>query len=242
MRIAICDDLPEQVEKIKTATIEYFNKQHQHVDIEVFHQAFALLDAFHEKGFDLVLLDIVMPGLLGTDVAREIRTASNKTEIIFLTTSGEFAIEAFEVNASHYLLKPIKPDLFKKAMDRVMTKRDHNSSKLIHFKGPKGIVQTINKDMISYIEANAHHQFVHLLDATQVETVQTLSELFLDLNQLSPGQFITPFKGYIVNQHAIASIESDQLILKSGIHIPIARRTFHAIKKNYFDYMFKETK
>lgn len=239
MRIAICDDLVEQTELIKKATIEYFKTKQHAVEIDTFHQAFSFLDAYDKLPYDLVLLDIVMPGLLGTDVAKEIRMKSDKTEIIFLTTSDEFAVEAFEVNASHYLLKPFKPDLFIKALDRVLLKIINKASKVIQVKGLKGIVHMVDKDTISHIESNVHHQYVFLIDQKQIETVQTLTELFNQLNDLSNGQFIMPYKGFIVNQHMIASIESHRLLLKSGVYIPIPRRTFHEIKQTYFDYMFR---
>lgn len=239
MRIAICDDLIEQIDIIKKATTEYFKAKQQPFQIDTFDQAFLFLDAQDKLPYDLVLLDIVMPGLLGTDVAKEIRMKSDKTEIIFLTTSDEFAIDAFEVNASHYLLKPLKIEVFTKAMDRVILKLINNESKMIQLKGPKGVVQTIDKDTISHIESNAHHQYIFLIDHNQIETVQTMTELFNQLSTLSKGQFVVPYKGFIVNQHMIATIESHQLILKTGVHIPIPRRTFHEIKKTYFDYMFK---
>lgn len=238
MRIAICDDLNEQLEIIKKATIEYFKSKHEPVDIDTFTIAFDFLDAYQQQPYDLVLLDIVMPGLLGTDVAREIRLKQSKTAIIFLTTSDEFAIDAFEVNASHYLLKPFKQETFTKAMDRAMALMSHNKLKMIQFRGPKGILHAVDKDSISYIESHAHHQYVYLLDGNKIETVQTLSDLLNQLNEQSFGQYIMPYKGFIVNQHAISSIESDKLVLKSGVHIPIARRTFTTIKQTYFEYMF----
>lgn len=239
MRIAICDDLTQEVEIIKKATIEYFQSKNLTVVIETFHHAFDFLDAYDKKKYDMVLLDIVMPGVLGTDIAREIRMKQDKTEIIFLTTSNEFAVDAFEVKATHYLLKPFKQDVFIEAMNRALSNMDRSQKKVIQFKGTKGVVQTIDLDSISHIESNAHHQFVFRFDGAPIETVQTLTELFNRLNQVSPEQFIRPYKGFIVNQHAIASIQNDCIVLKRGIHIPIPRRTFNSIKQTYFDYMFK---
>ena len=63
-------------------------------------------------------------------------------------------------------------------------------------------------------------------------------ELHNHLESLSKDQFINPYKGFIVNQKAISVIENDKIILKSGVKIPIPRRTFHVIKQAYFDYMF----
>lgn len=242
MRIAICDDKFEQLELIKYSTISYFTAHQESYEIDAFSNAFDFLDAHEKSIYDLVLLDICMPGLLGTEVAREIRSRNDKTEIIFLTTSNEFAIDAFEVNAVHYLLKPFTQEVFIKALDRAMQVIEKKRLKMIYFKCPKGVIQAIDKNSISYIEASSHRQSVILNDGTNIETVQTLSELYNSLQELSIGQFINPYKGFIVNQHAISTIESHQIVLKSGKSIPVPRRTFINIKQTYFNYMFGERK
>lgn len=237
MRIAICDDMPEQLELIKKVTLEYgfYNDSYE---IDTFNKSYDFLDAHEKETYDLVLLDICMPGMLGTEVAKEIRTRKDKTEIIFLTTSNEFAIDAFEVNAVHYLLKPFTQIAFNQAVDRAMQRIDQKLTKMMYLKCPKGVVHSVDKNSISYIESSAHRQSVILNDGTTIETVQTLLELYQTLQELSNGQFITPYKGFIVNQHAISTIESDRITLKSGKIIPIPRRTFNIIKQTYFNYMF----
>ncbi len=242
MRLAICDDLQEQLDIINKATIEYFKSQQISVEIETFDKVFNFLDAHEKNIFDLVLLDICMPGMLGTEAAREIRYRGDKTEIIFLTTSNEFAIDAFEVHAVHYLLKPFTETQFHRAMDRAIHQMDDKLTKLVYLKCPKGAIYTLNKNTVSYIEADAHRQMVILLDGTTIETVQTLLELFQTLEDISPGQFITPYKGFIVNQHSIKTIESERIILKNGKTIPIPRRTFSMVKQTYFNYMFNGRK
>lgn len=73
-----------------------------------------------------------MPGILGTDVSRELRKYNNGTEIIFLTTSDEFAVDAFTVKATDYLLKPFTQSQFNKAMDRAISFiRQRNSTKIV---------------------------------------------------------------------------------------------------------------
>lgn len=238
MRIAICDDQLAHVESIKDATNKYFHSQKDLAEIHTFTHAFDFLDAHAKSKYDLVLLDICMPGMLGTEVAKEIRMTKDKTEIIFITTSHEFAIDAFEVNAVHYLLKPFTQEAFHQAIDRAMQNMNHKVTKMVYLKCAKGVIHAVDKNKISYIEADAHRKSVFLHDGVNIETNQTLIELFDTLQELSPGQFIAPYKGYIVNQHAISSIESHQIVLKSGKAIPIPRRTFGFIKQAYFDYMF----
>lgn len=106
MKIAICDDKIRQIEIIETSAYAYFLAKRIEFKIDTFDKAFDFLDAHKKNSYDLVLLDICMPGMLGTDVAKEIRQKKDNTEVVFLTTSDEFAIDAFTLRAAHYLLKP----------------------------------------------------------------------------------------------------------------------------------------
>lgn len=239
MRIAICDDLVEQLKTIETALAAYFKLHPKFVKIESFQHAFVFLDAQSKNPFDLVLLDICMPGILGTEVAKEIRSNNQHTAIIFITTSQEFAVEAFALNALHYVIKPFNEIQFNAAMDRAMSSIQDKLTQMIHLKCPKGIYQMVDIDQICYIESRAHRQQVCLFDGTTIETVQTLIELHQNLETMSLGQFVQPYKGYIVNQQAISKIEPQQLVLKNHQVIPIPRRTFNTLKKSYFEYMFK---
>ena len=84
MKIAICDDKIRQIEIIKSAAYEYFSARKITVEIYTYDKAFDFLDAHKKCGYELVLLDICMPGMLGTDVAKEIRQRKDKTEVVFL--------------------------------------------------------------------------------------------------------------------------------------------------------------
>lgn len=240
MKIAICDDNSEQIAIIKAAAEKYFcARKSATVEIDTFQNALDFLDSQEKSGYDLALLDICMPGMLGIDVAKEIRQRRDKTEIVFLTTSDEYAVEAFRVSAAHYLLKPLTQRDFDEAMDRVLQNIGNKHNKTVYLRCPVSVVEAVDKDAIIYIEGAAHKQSVVLADGRVVETVQTMAELLQTLESLSEGQFISPYKGFIVNQTAISMIESGRIVLKSGKCIPIPRGSFRQIKQTYFNYMFK---
>lgn len=154
MRIAICDDLPEQIKKIKCAVESFLlHRTDVFFEIESFDKAFDFLDAQEKSNYEIVLLDICMPGLLGTDIAREIRKKRDNTEIIFLTTSDEFALDAFGVNAAHYLLKPFSQVEFNDAMCRALQNIDKKALKTVYFKGSKGTVHAVTKTLFALLRA-----------------------------------------------------------------------------------------
>jgi len=83
------------------------------------------LRIIEEMGPDLVMLDVQMPGLTGFEVARRLLRGGSESQMIFVTAYDRHAIEAFEVNAVDYLLKPVESGRLATAVDRVR-KRIHS--------------------------------------------------------------------------------------------------------------------
>lgn len=127
MRIAICDDQRDQLKEIRNLAEDYVTRQQETATYTEYTNAFTFLEDLDKQNYDLVLLDVCMPGILGTEVANEMREKNYHAEIIFLTTSDEFAVEAFALKAFalkaiHYLVKPVRQELFDGAMDRALEK------------------------------------------------------------------------------------------------------------------------
>lgn len=78
-------------------------------------------------GFDILFLDILMPGVNGIDTASEIRKLDNNIKIIFLTSSAEFAVQSYTVGAYFYQLKPIWKESFFRLMDSVLVACEKSS-------------------------------------------------------------------------------------------------------------------
>ena len=106
LTLCICDDSPEDTTQIR-ALADRFVQEHPELGLrtEFFSSPFDLLEHLDEKGgFDLYLLDILMPHMKGIELARRIRERGEPAELIFLTISREYALDAFEVDASGYLV------------------------------------------------------------------------------------------------------------------------------------------
>ena len=105
LKIAICDDAAGDRERIAEDLRVYAAAHQEHgIETTVYSSAFAMLDAFEKAGCpDIVLLDICMPGMLGTELARDILRCSENTDILFLTTSSDYAVDAFALHAADYI-------------------------------------------------------------------------------------------------------------------------------------------
>lgn len=242
LHIAICDDQPDQIRFIRRSSDIYFQKKQDLVSYETFDNAFSFVDAIDQGTvFDIALLDVCMPGILGTDVARELRKYNSGTEIIFLTTSDEFAVDAFAVKATDYLLKPFAQSQFNKAMDRAISFiRQHNSAKIVLRLVGGGIcIEQIAQ--ILYFESNGHILQVHLANGAVRETRKSGQEMRDELDKIAPGQFASPNKGYLVNLAAVHMIKADYVEI-AGQEIPLGKRKYRMFQDLYFQFMFSSTK
>lgn len=239
IKIAVCDDKIEYIDKIMSCAKHYFDRHTFETAFFAFNGSLQLLDSLHKtSSYDIVLLDICMPGMLGTDVAKEIRQRKDKTEIVFITSSDQFAVDAFVLKATHYLVKPFTQAEFDEAMDRAIAKILANLHNNISIKLSGGNVQVVDINDIIYIENFSHTQNVYLKNGDCLEAKETITQLLTLLEDTAKGCFFSPYKGFIVNMKAILTIEPNGVKLKNGIFIPIVKRSFRDLQKRYFDYMF----
>ena len=111
MNLMICDDQQSELDTMRQIVSEYaLAHAALSLSVKCFQNPFDMLAEIDRSGApDIALLDICMPGILGTEVAREILGKSAEdTDVIFLTTSPDFAVEAFALHAGDYLTKPLE--------------------------------------------------------------------------------------------------------------------------------------
>lgn len=238
MKILICDDESNELKKIEKIVTEYA-KVHLELLIEIkcFSNPFDLMEDIHKNGVpDIALLDICMPGILGTEIAREMISKSEEsTDIIFLTTSSDFAVEAFSLHVSDYLSKPYTKERLTEALDRVMQKRRNR----IYVPIPCGKeIYRIELQNVLYAEAKNHMVEIHLKSGKCLQTRTPLIKLMALLKDVN--SFTLVGASYIVNFIYVQSILSTTLVMTNGEKIPVPRRLRSALEKQYFDFYTKE--
>ena len=118
-RIAICDDEQNQIEYITSIVASWSAHEGHGCEIRTFASAEAFLFEYEEdKAYDILLLDVEMKNMNGIKLAKRIRKDNNRAEIIFITSHFEFVGEGYEVDALHYLIKPISAE----KLTQVLTK------------------------------------------------------------------------------------------------------------------------
>ncbi len=240
LEIAICDDEPQEIETANRNIQSYLSSHPElNADISVFTSAMELLYQMEKKvNFDILLLDICMPGILGIEAAQQLRKDGNGSRIIFLTTSREYAVEAFSVNAVHYLLKPYSASDFSEAMDKAVRMTEKSSEQHLSVKSRSSVYMLKLKTLL-YVEAINHSQFVYSAAEAPVELRMTINELHEMLSE-TDYDFYRVGAAYIVNLKQIRQLSAKEMVMNGGRHLPVPRGAFAELKKAHMRALFKE--
>lgn len=235
-RIALCDDETAELNKTERMLSSY-KKQHPETDFifECFERADELVYMVKEKGYlpDLILMDIYMPEKMGIEAARELRAAGNEGRIIFLTTSREHALEAFQVDAAQYLVKPLAEEVLFPILDRLLREVEEERRKYLVLR-IDGRLQKVALNDIVYCEAQGKNQYLCLADGTQRMLRTTMAKI----SEMLSGyrEFVRIGIAYIVNMDYIDSITSQDVFLNNKKKIYLPRGSYQTLRERYFGY------
>jgi len=240
VKIAICDDDSTELENIKSAVDEFIvSKQpNSQITVDVFTNGSDLLCYLNKHNdYDLLILDIIMPDMNGIALAAEIRNINISCKIIFLTSSPEFAVNSYKVNAFCYLLKPFSRDEINSLLNKALDDTEEEKSKSIVVK-ENGRLTRVQIHMIQYIESIRHIVIFHLRDNRVISCYSTMKE-FHDI-LLSDNRFIKCHQSFIVNMNHVISITKNDFVLVDKTLIPISRQIHQQVKNKYIDYFFEK--
>lgn len=239
MKIAICDDDKQELLIINEFVNKYLSSYFKESNFQIFcfeSSMDLILEIENGKQYDIFILDVVMPDINGIQLATEIRSRDQVAKIIFLTSSIEFAVDSYSVDAFNYLLKPVQEERLNETLEKILSHITHGIKDYIIVNAPTCLLKVFLYNLI-YVEAIRRKIYFHLTNESIVESNSTLSEIELIL--LKDERFIKPHRSYIVNLDYIKGISSDVLATTNDINIPISRNLLKNVKQNYIDYSFK---
>lgn len=233
MNIAVCDDNINELTRISSLLEDYRSKADSSVSYDVFQSAVDLIEAMGTKHYDLLLLDILMPGMTGMDAAMEIRNSGNEIPIIFLTSSREYAVESYRVGARDYILKPVsKEEIFPALNKQLAILRQEDS--FITLKTDNSIIK-LPFSKIVYVEViNRIIQFV-LANGDVKKTYGYLTDYERVL--LSDPHFFKPHRSYVVNLRYVSELSKEGFTTISGNVVPVSRDIFSKAKSAYMNHL-----
>lgn len=241
IRIAICDDMKSSLDEISSLVKEYFSSRSSAPYIaEEYTSPLPLVES--NKAYDILILDIIMPSLSGTEIARRILGQNPESKIIFISSSRDYAVDAFALGAVHYITKPVGRRAFEEAMNRAMESLKQKEGGKLMINMRNSMVQSVECSKIIYIESIGYTRIVHTAAGNYEEVKHTLSALYEELEKICHGQFIMPYRGYIVNLDSIRTITPGKITLCDGSTVLIKRGDYRRIRDIFFFWVFSSHK
>jgi len=234
IRIAVCDDEKKYLDTACAMIDSYAADRAKELAWEAFSNSSDLLDAI-EGGMrhDVYLLDIYMPGVSGMSVAAELRSCGVRSPIIFLTSSTDHAVEAFGVDATHYLLKPYAQQSFFTAMDRAMQNLSAYAEDSIVLKiGSE--YQNIAVSELMYCESTGNYQRLMMKSGASLLVRMTAAELYNLLSSF--GCFYRCGRAYILNLDHIKKVTAKAVILKNNAELLLPRGAVAGLRSAFFNH------
>lgn len=233
LRIAICDDDNSAVAAHKEITENCLMQSGSIGEIITYTTSDNLLYDITKDNFffDLVLLDIEMPGNTGMEIAKKIKPYLPNVKIIFITSHIEYAIDAFELSIFRYVPKD---DIIKRLHAAI-----RDAIKLIELEDGKTYTIQTNSRLekipykeIYYIERDGKNASISTANGIS-KVRKSLQQVYGELNT---EEFIYIDRGCIVNIIHIMQIKEGMAILKNGVSLPISRTQLQFVKEQINNY------
>lgn len=236
MYIAVCDDEAEARDAIAALLCEWEAERQLPLPRRLFSSAMELLEVARRERFTLYLLDVIMPSIDGISAARELRSFDCAADIVFLTSTPEFACESYRVQSLDYLLKPVDRERLFPLLDRLYLREQRPQESLV-LKTSTTIVRVPFSQLV-FVEVIGKRLYFNLTDGGVREVAGSLKD-YEDL-LLSRPEFMRVHRSYIVNMLQAAEFSSSRIRSFSGRDIPVSRLLYPQLHKDYMALLFDQ--
>lgn len=238
MKIAICDDEEFYRAQVLVITQAYASQnEDKEISITAFAHGEDLLEAAEKTGgFDIYILDILMPEINGIELGIKLRQLGYDGRIIYLTASSDHAIDSYKAKAFNYILKPFKKDDFFFALSEVIESFSSQTDKNIVVKTKERSVR-LAYDNIMSAELCKRCIIYHLTNGTSIESI-TIRTSFSEAMQelLQDNRFILCGSSKVVNLQHVTIVENDFLIFKDNQQLYLPKKACREVRTLWLEY------
>ena len=237
LKIVVCDDDALSCERTRMLVFSYL-QAHSGLDGKVwaYSDGKALLaQTEHQGGFDIYLLDILMPELNGIEIGRRLRIRGDAGEIVYLTNSNDFAADSYDVRAFSYLLKPVEKTKLFRVLDEAVEElhRRQSSSTVVHtLQGPR----RIPLERIRYAERVGRGIRYFCTDGTVDSRSIRVSFREAVAPLLSDRRFCLCGVSFVLNFQYVTGVNGQTVVLDNGQTVVLPRGAAVDFKKAWGSY------
>ncbi len=189
------------------------------------------LRALEAEDIDAVFLDIHMPALSGLDIARAISRSDQPPAVVFVTADEDCALEAFELAAVDYLLKPVRAERLAKSIGRISELiRDGSSTPEMITVDLGGMTRMIRREDVTYVQAQGDYARLHTADTSYLIRVP-LADLE---QQWAAAGFIRIHRSYLIALNQVSHMKlaaARPSVTVAGAELPISRRHLPSVRE-----------
>ena len=223
-KIAICDDLESDRDYLKDLLNKWANDYSHLLNVYTFSSAESFLFRYEEaKDYDILLLDIEMGLMDGVSMAKKIRQDNDAVQIIFITGYSDYIAEGYEVNALHYLMKPVKEEKLFSVLERAIEKISKNDV-VLNMDSTNGMVR-VPIYQIRFAEVFGNYVTIHANDEVVVK--MTLNEI----EKLLDERFYRVGRSVIVNLNEVSRVTKTEIKLLDGTSIHLPRGAYDGVNR-----------
>lgn len=233
-RIAICDDSKYDLKELSTA-LESLKAEGIEYELKCYSNGPELIRDFEAgKRYHLLILDMVMEPVNGIDTAKEIRKNDVSMPILIVTSTMEFALEGYQINAWRYLTKPINQEHFLKVVHEILVAVSEKDKSYFLIENDNGITK-IKFDDILYFDSNLHTITVHTIKENYSfrGTIGKIEEAYAEQG------FFRIHKSYLVNLMYVQRVSKQTVTLVNGENLDLSKLRAATLHEALLDYASK---
>ena len=228
-RVAICDDSQRDAEYVLSLLTNWAKKNQIAIQTECFPSAEAFLFHYAEDNtYDILLLDVEMKNMNGIELAKRIRKDNNRAEIIFITSHFEFVGEGYEVDALHYLIKPISAEKLTQVLTKAAEKLSVEPPSVV-ISSDGEIVKLYESDIL-YAESYLHYVTIHTKDK-EYKIKENISVFESKLSD----DFYRIHRSYLVSLKHITRISRTSVNV-GNTELPLSRGKYDDINRAFIEH------
>lgn len=233
LSIAVCDDIVLECSQLARQIRHIASQADHEIILREFYTGKELLQS--TETFDILFLDIKMPGLDGMELARLLRRREETCLLIFVTAVSEYVFEAYEVEAFAYLVKPVTDEQLTKVITRGVEKlrRESTESLLV---SARRLVRKIPLKDIVYMEARGRLLIIH----TPQDVIETYEQIGQMEKRLECKNFFRCHKGYLVNLKYVDTYDKTEIYLETKDTVLLAKRRYGDFTRALMHYLKQE--
>lgn len=230
-RLAICDDNPADADYVTSLIREWNQKAGIPLRIDQYLSAEAFLFAYEgDDSVDVLFLDIEMGAMSGIQLAKKLRAMNSGLQIVFVTGYMEYIDQGYDVEALHYLIKPVTGEKLGAVLDRAMARLMARGHALTLSAAGSRVRLLLHE--IRYLEVMKNYVTVYAEDGREYSVKRTLNELERELDD----GFYRIHRSIIVNLRFVKKVTKSEVVLKDGTELPLSRKSYDGLNQALIRY------